>query len=229
VDVRDDTYNHEHVRFCVDGLSRKLAHDATAHTRTAAEEVIAAKGNCIDCHMPKRRTDDAVHVVMTDHFIQRTAGKNLTAPLKESESRAFDTHRGQVVSYYPVNHVLQLYLDIAQVQDDSNTDAGILKLQHDLKQSKPADPQMSLELAEAYFREQRLTQAIHWYEAALRIRPDFAPAAAGLGLARLNSGNLSAVESLQKAASVPHPDPIALTNLGVVLLKQVCGISLVSA
>ena len=27
--------------------------------------------NCLDCHMPKRRTDDAVHVIMTDHYIQR--------------------------------------------------------------------------------------------------------------------------------------------------------------
>ena len=26
---------------------------------------------CLDCHMPKRRTEDAVHVVMTDHYIQR--------------------------------------------------------------------------------------------------------------------------------------------------------------
>src|SRR5258708_25418342 len=26
---------------------------------------------CIDCHMPKRRTDDVVHVAATDHYIQR--------------------------------------------------------------------------------------------------------------------------------------------------------------
>src|SRR5262245_3581122 len=28
-------------------------------------------GNCLECHMPKRRTEDVVHVVMTDHYIQR--------------------------------------------------------------------------------------------------------------------------------------------------------------
>src|SRR5436190_216190 len=30
-----------------------------------------ASGDCIACHMPKRRTDDVVHAVMTDHYIQR--------------------------------------------------------------------------------------------------------------------------------------------------------------
>ena len=28
-------------------------------------------GTCMDCHMPKRRAEDAVHVIMTDHYIQR--------------------------------------------------------------------------------------------------------------------------------------------------------------
>ena len=30
-----------------------------------------AGANCIECHIPKRRTDDVAHAVMTDHFIQR--------------------------------------------------------------------------------------------------------------------------------------------------------------
>ncbi|MCP5113526.1 MAG: hypothetical protein GY953_22050, partial [bacterium] len=31
--------------------------------------------DCLDCHMPKRRTDDVIHVVMTDHYIQRNKPK----------------------------------------------------------------------------------------------------------------------------------------------------------
>src|SRR5690242_13695831 len=38
------------------------ARELTRHT---------ADGNCVSCHMPKRRTEDVVHVVMTDHYIQR--------------------------------------------------------------------------------------------------------------------------------------------------------------
>lgn len=41
--------------------------------------------DCATCHMPKRRTQDAVHVVMTDHLIRKTPmdGSQL-APLQES-------------------------------------------------------------------------------------------------------------------------------------------------
>src|ERR1700733_9851671 len=56
---------------------------AAAHYNAICEQCHAAKlqrtlagphaagADCIACHMPKRRTDDVVHVVMTDHFIKR--------------------------------------------------------------------------------------------------------------------------------------------------------------
>ena len=41
-------------------------------------------GDCIRCHMPKRRTEDAVHVVMTDHKIPRSpAGADPDARIDE--------------------------------------------------------------------------------------------------------------------------------------------------
>jgi predicted CXXCH cytochrome family protein len=44
-----------------------------------------AEKDCLACHMPKRRTDDVVNVVMTDHYIQRRKpGRDLLAPLKEA-------------------------------------------------------------------------------------------------------------------------------------------------
>lgn len=48
-------------------------------------ETIAAR-DCVTCHMPRRRTQDVVRVVMTDHKIQRRppAG-DLLAPLKERD------------------------------------------------------------------------------------------------------------------------------------------------
>ena len=57
---------------------------------------------CLDCHMPKRRAEDAVHTVMTDHYIQRRkpAGDPL-ASRKESETFEHGEYRGEVVSYYP--------------------------------------------------------------------------------------------------------------------------------
>ena len=45
-----------------------------------------AQADCIGCHMPKRRTDDAVHIVMTDHKIVRhkPAGDLLAAKAGET-------------------------------------------------------------------------------------------------------------------------------------------------
>src|SRR5207247_6691893 len=48
-----------------------------------------AKTDCVSCHMPKRRTQDVVHVVMTDHKIQKPqkpmTGAGLLAPREERD------------------------------------------------------------------------------------------------------------------------------------------------
>jgi hypothetical protein len=45
-----------------------------------------ASNDCVRCHMPSRRAQDVVHVVMTDHKIQRRPPTNATAALAEHES-----------------------------------------------------------------------------------------------------------------------------------------------
>ena len=45
-----------------------------------------ASNDCVRCHMPARRTQDVVHVVMTDHRIQRRPPPDLIAPLAERET-----------------------------------------------------------------------------------------------------------------------------------------------
>jgi predicted CXXCH cytochrome family protein len=49
-----------------------------------------ASNDCVRCHMPARRTQDVVHVVMTDHRIQRRPPGDLTAPLAEREPHIDD-------------------------------------------------------------------------------------------------------------------------------------------
>jgi predicted CXXCH cytochrome family protein len=54
------------------------------HRRHAQKAETVAADDCVTCHMPRRRTQDVVHVVMTDHRIHRrpTPGDPL-APLAE--------------------------------------------------------------------------------------------------------------------------------------------------
>ena len=54
---------------------------------------------CAACHMPKRRTEDAVHVVMTDHRIGRRPA--VGDPLRHFVEAAEDSWEGAVSLYYP--------------------------------------------------------------------------------------------------------------------------------
>lgn len=52
----------------------------------AAHGEMTDDADCVSCHMPKRRTQDVVHVLMTDHRIRRfPGGEELVAPLEESD------------------------------------------------------------------------------------------------------------------------------------------------
>src|SRR5579871_2536088 len=44
---------------------------SAAFRRLVASGKHSQSKDCIGCHMPKRRTDDVVHVIITDHLIQR--------------------------------------------------------------------------------------------------------------------------------------------------------------
>ena len=59
---------------------------AAAVALVAAWHTVASlpTSTCLSCHVPKRRTEDAVHVVMTDHFTRRTQPqRDLLAPIAE--------------------------------------------------------------------------------------------------------------------------------------------------
>ena len=66
--------------------------------------------NCVSCHMPKRRTEDVVHAVMTDHLIQRRPAANLLAEFPERHGLGLE-YRGEVVPYGDQD---DLYTAIAQ-------------------------------------------------------------------------------------------------------------------
>jgi predicted CXXCH cytochrome family protein len=137
--------------------------------------------DCASCHMPRRRTEDAVHVVMTDHYIQRRRpARDLLAAGAEA---ADANYRGEVVPYYPDTGIDALYGAVAQVRDGSNLDVGIPRLRQAIEQQKPGQPEFYMELAKAYGKSGNFSEAVRWCEEALRIRPRFAPAINELGAA----------------------------------------------
>ena len=181
---------------------------AAAHPAGAPED-----GACARCHMPRRRTDDAVHVVMTDHYIQRRgpAFVPVGAPAEPADAG----YRGEVVPYYPATGVDELYVAVEQVRDGANLESGIPRLRRGIEERKPAEPEFYLELAKAYGKSGNFSEAVRWCDAALRIHPGFAPAVSELGAELIHTGDLTrAVEILRQASG-----PAAQTNLGNAYLR----------
>ncbi len=178
-----------------------------------------ASNECLDCHMPKRRTDDAVHVVMTDHFIQRRKpGRDLLAPKTEFHDDLGGGYTGEVALYYPpTTRDGDLYLAAAQVMDGANLPAGIPRLADALARRKPPEAEFYFELAEAYRKTGQNQKALPMYQEALRRNTGLLSALRHLGVALTEAGRLAEAEEI--LARAPD-DASALNNLGDVYLRQ---------
>ena len=132
---------------CHDPHQKQTEAHFTAVCRTChASEHKADTRDCARCHMPKRRTEDAVHVVMTDHRIRRTPIEG--DPLAEIPER-HDRHAGPVKMLYPPSIVPtaqnELYIALAQVRSWIAGEADIRPLERAITAVKPTT-------AEAYAR-----------------------------------------------------------------------------
>jgi len=126
--------------------------------------------------MPKRRTDDAVHIVMTDHFIARNrpAGDLLAEKPEPIESPTTAYH-GKVVPYYPaqLSNSLedQLVIALAQVTDQTNSQDGLSRLRDLIDRNHPKDAIFYADLAEAYLSSGDAAASIPYFEEAARRDP----------------------------------------------------------
>ena len=183
-----------------------------------------ASQDCTGCHMPKRRTDDVVHVVMTDHYIQRRKpARDLLAPLAEKMETDDNSYRGRVDLYYPANlqdsAQQELYLAVAQVRQGANLTEGTAQLEAAIQKHHPAEAEFYFELAEAYRKSGKPEKAIDMFEQTIRRKPDFWPAVQGLGATLARSGRLpQARETLLKASAMMPENAAVLNDLGLVYI-----------
>lgn len=184
------------------------------------------RATCLDCHMPRRRTDDAVHVVMTDHYIQRIRpARDLTASQQEATSLAEGHYQGEVALYYPrelpATPDSELYLALAQVQQASNLASGIPRLEQAIARQPTAPTEFYYELARAHAKTGNHTEVIRWADAALLRDASFAPALKELAGAATALGEWDrAAAALERAVALRPQDSHALADLGNVQLRQ---------
>ena len=153
--------------------------------------------------MPKRRTDDVVHVVMTDHFIRRKQPpRDLLAPIQETHDGQGTAYRGEVVLYYPPElpdtPENELYLALAQVIAGANLEGGIPRLADAIERHQP----------------ERAAQAKAVLDEAVAIDPDLPEAWNNLGEALVAlDDRAGAIDAWRNAVRIQPAYAVALSNL----------------
>jgi Flp pilus assembly protein TadD len=178
--------------------------------------------DCTPCHMPARRTEDVVHVVMTDHKIARRAPPgNLLAPLRE-KTDAEQAYQGEVVQVYPSSTPLDgIYQAIAQVKEKANLAAGIDRLEAALRRNPVNAPEPFFELAESLQAAGRTSDAEQAYRRAIRVDPKYPQAWNNLANLLAGSGHpAEAINTYQQALQHTPWDSQIYVNLGLTLFDN---------
>jgi predicted CXXCH cytochrome family protein len=178
-----------------------------------------ASGDCLGCHMPKRRTDDVVHVVMTDHYIQRRKPpRDLLAPMEERRESNTTAYHGEVALYYPQSlpegAERDLYLAVAQVAQKNNLRQGAEQLAAAIEKYHPDRTDFYIQLGDAWRDSSEMAKAVPLYEEAVRRAPDSVIALERFGIASRS------VEMLKRALAIDDKDAAAWHQLGLIYLEK---------
>ena len=171
-----------------------------------------ASNDCVSCHMPKRRTEDVVHAIMTDHLIQRYSppAKELLAERHEIPDNPTNAYRGRVKRYL-LDHEMEssddaLYDAAAQVIDSSNLEVGIPALAELIRAQHPGQPNFSIELGDAMRHTGDLQDAIDAYRQALKLDPLSSRALRRLAVALGSAGQFEEAQAVLSKAIEREPD-----------------------
>ena len=191
-------------------------HQGVKHTVT-----LPAASTCLTCHMPKRRTEDVVHVVMTDHFIRRTQpNRNLLAPIAESATP--DAAPPKVALYYPEKPPAspEAGIAVAEVQLQNHGQNNIDRLQTLLERYQPSTPEPYLALAKAYESDGNESEVVHWSRLALQKRANFRPAIVELAQALFATHqDAEGTQTLEQGLAQFPQDDLLLSDLGNAYLR----------
>ena len=166
--------------------------------------------NCAGCHMQKRRTEDAVHVLMTDHFIRRFPLKgDLLAPLRERHDRL----SGPVKLLYPLQaRDSALYLAIAE--------GSPAAIQQAIAATRPTQAEPYFALGEVYRKSGRPEEAIRAYKQSIsRAADDPRPYTTISGLLLTQGDADQAIALLEPALERMPADTALLNSLAVVFAR----------
>ncbi len=188
-------------------------------TTTVVPKVAA--DDCAACHMQKRRTQDVVRVLMTDHLIRRhPGGPELVAPLAPRKPDIEDIVflRPEEAPKGAQGNLHRAYA-VADFTSGGHT-AAVAELERQLAQLRPPEPEPYLVLAQGQLKQGRLQAAKNTLEQILEQSPGFPMARELLGLVQGGLGRReAAVAGLLEALEHEPNRPETSYNLGVLLTR----------
>lgn len=191
--------------------------DSCAMEGMTAGEHETPADDCVACHMPQRRTDDVVHVVMTDHKIQRLRPEgDLLGPLSETLPPQIVQTRFLLPQRAPTGPEAAVYLTLPELKDGS---AGALdRFAAALNASVSTAIEPLIELGAAELTQGRFADALSTWTQILDVRPDLASAHVNRGVALAGLGrSIDAMVSLDRAIELDPDSPDAHYNFASVL------------
>ena len=194
--------------------------DYEAVHETAA--VAAGSGDCVSCHMPRRRTQDVVRAVMTDHLVRRRpGGSELLALLAETETNLtevefLDPDRA------PKGPERELYRAAAVIRASSGAYArAVDHLEGMLAVAAPVSVDPYLDLAKGQLKQQRFGGAEGTVAGILERNPGHRLAKEWFGLSLLTQDKVDeAIAELSRSLEEDPGSPEAHYNLGLALLRK---------
>jgi len=176
-------------------------------------------GDCVACHLSRRRTEDVVQVVMTDHLIRRRpGGPELLAPRQESVPVLVDVEvlDPELASQGPLAEV---YRTVAVLRSRSSAPA-VDHLEKVLAAAAPPEIESYLDLAKGQLGLHRFADAERTLLGVLERSPGHPLAREWLALARFRLGRTDeAVAGLRQVVS-EHPERAeSWFNLGLFLIQ----------
>lgn len=186
------------------------------HTKLPADHI--ANAGCASCHMPRRRTQDVVQVVMTDHRIQRgPGGLELLAPRAERDPVLTGI---KILSGMPPGPLAEVYRASAAVRSGGGAEA-VVYLERKLAEAKPSEPDPWFDLAQGQIRLRRFQEAEATLSALLERRPNDLLALEWLALARAAQGKIDEAIELTRRSLATGSNRVEVEyNLGRLLAAR---------
>jgi predicted CXXCH cytochrome family protein len=182
------------------------------------------EADCVGCHMPKRRAQDVVHAVTTDHLIQRRPLEKsiLLTEMAEGNPGTLASG-GKAVLVYPakVASTAEDRLAVAQVRLDPGAKDAMPQLARLLKSEPSSRGDPYFELGEARRNAKDLKGAVEFYREALRRDPQYPTAVLALGATLNQMGDhAGAAEVLRGATRWTQQDARLWDALGRVEIDR---------